>query len=827
MAIARFKRGAQTINLDAYSTSGAIYRLGDDFIPPPVNMAYNISAGTSANRTGGGTLISKRTNNRQFAFTIYVSGTGEGATRGSLSRLSGIINQDSNDPLYFEVPPIAGLPEPLWGQFGAWLRYEVVTATLSLDDQYGTMARNETLTALLSLEVKPLAIGNKQQLVNASGYIFENNYGTADGVAKSAQMFIATTNKMTNPVFGHATYDNGWTIGASLIASKNTAAQFILPGLNQSVKITSSSAANNTIYQTINAGNTNKHSISAYVMRPDGGAVTSADLDMVYNGGIATTFQNLGNGLYLSYSDNFDGIASNVAAGINVYAGRSVYLLGMQLEELAAHTPLAYGDLLGCAWSSSAHDSTSTRTASNNTITRTEDILSLGQWAISVVWKPYYSNTYAVDQYFAAVHTTGTQTILCYYESSDDKFYLTDGTNSIATAAQTFSAGDVIYLTFVAGNSGLAIYKNGASAATGATYTPPVTNNTTLSIGALASVAPPNGDIIGFDTYATELTAAQALALYNAQYSAVSNGNRVSSIPFLWTKDGDGVVDNCNDATRDNWGCVSGIIGSMEAETLLDFQTLGNLSSSAISLSCVQTNHFINPVYFYEEIGGTGSDSAGCSNEDYFETSLGGPDDASFDIPLYPISLPAFLGKEFVGFCRCYDSSSTNFMVYPEYAYLNLRRGDYKEYVQLGNAFRLIRTKPMVFPNLNVERNDFNLAYHPTATFIGMYFARTGSSGGGNMRWDYAVILPRPIMVIEGIANAQNGVTINGNKIRDYYPVDRTPGDNYLTVTGDIIEFIPGQYNTLVSVYGNTTTDATITNTLTYSIAIRPRYTLL
>ena len=140
---------------------------------------------------------------------------------------------------------------------GAPLRYEIVTGYASAPDEKYTATTGRGWFTTVTLEVKPLALGNRQKLANASGGVFEDNFGMTDGTPRGLAMFRATTNKMTNPVFGASTYSTGWTAGANLIASKNTDPRSCLPGVSQSVILTARAATNHTYTQSINAGNTN------------------------------------------------------------------------------------------------------------------------------------------------------------------------------------------------------------------------------------------------------------------------------------------------------------------------------------------------------------------------------------------------------------------------------------------------------------------------------------------------------------------------------------------------------------------------------------------
>lgn len=152
-------------------------------------------------------------------------------------------------------------------------------------------------------------------------------------------------------------------------------------------------------------------------------------------------------------------IYSTVANG-----GGTVYIDQAQIEQKAYHTPLAGGDMPGHSWTGTAHASTSTRPAATLSYTNP---LSAAAGALALWWKPAASNSGPTAYFF------DEGSIEAYFNAADDKIYLTDGTNTISTAALTFSAEAWQHLKFTWGPDGLKIYRNGAEAASGATYTAP------------------------------------------------------------------------------------------------------------------------------------------------------------------------------------------------------------------------------------------------------------------------------------------------------------------------------------------------------------------
>ncbi len=815
----RLTRGNTYLDLTA-----APYSVGMDFTPPAVNPAYNIAAGGSANRLGGGKLISDRYNNRQFSFNVRILSTSSGGAHAAARAISAFVKASSQSPLYLEYRENTSIPVPLWGQFGAPLRYEVVTADVGSPDANYTETGARGWFAPVTLEVKPFAVGNRQKLANASGGVFEDNYGMSDGTPRGVAMFRATTNKMTNPVFSHSTYTNGWTTGSSLVVSKNTDPLYCLPGVMQSVRITSRAATNNTFTMSINAGNTNPHALSAYVIMPDGGAPTTNDFELYYNTalGAGVTINYLGGILWVMSKSAVTGINAATNTGVVVKNGRSIILLGMQLEEQTYYTNLCYGDLLGCAWTGTAHASTSTRTAPNLAVTRDESICSIAEGAVSLVWRVNLDTAATTaDQILFGLYATdyATSGLVARLESSDQKIYLTDGTNTISTAAQAFSAKTVQYLTFTWGPGGLNIYLNSANAATGATYTPATAASQALmAIGGANSANTADGVLMGFDVYGVELSSTQAAAIYAAQAATVAASVRVSAIPWLWTKDGDGVVDNCDDSTHDNWAVLSGVDGSADARTIINIQST-NASSEGWYLSMFKHGYFINPSKFYDEASGTVS--ATCSGGEFKRTLMGVTDINTSFMALTLREIKGISGKEFIVFARMADAGD-NFTIKPYVGIGGAYYGDATTY-DISTTFGLLKCAPMLFPDVSYPAS-IGLSVS-TGSGIGMLITRT-SGADANLDLDFATVISRPMIYFSGGVLATDGMVIDGTTFNDYEVSTNNMYAKDVSRRGDVLEASPNAYNILKKLTGSSAA-MDIADTFTYSVNIEPRYGLL
>ena len=617
------KHGVSELNLnDATGT----YHLGRDFVPPPVSITANLAHGTSANRLGGAELISTKAVNRNWAFSIHVSGESEAEIRNAISLLDSFIRRGTkSDPVFLHVRGSEDVGfEPLWGQFGADLRYEIVfgRATVSSSYTFGFVRREELPACGVNLDIKPFAIGLKQRVGSAIGGILEDTIGTVDGLSRGTIIPEATTNKFTNPIFGHGTFNNGWTASANLIETENTDPKFITHG-KSSAKLTRKTTASSHYSQSINAGNTNTHTISFYAKKPDGSAVTvggSNDVAVEYSGIVTTTARLIGDGWYLIEAE-VTGINSSTVTGLEIRTnGVTLYVDGFQMEEKAFATPLAHGDLLGCAWTGTVHASTSTRTAARLKVP-VSDSMDMGEGTARIVWKADRPHT-DMGSFNMLLESTG-RIFQAFWGNSNTSWNWTDDVNSAVVISQTFSAGDILIFHFVWGPGvGLKIYLAGSEIATDSTYTPPAAP-TDMFIGTNPTPTEHmNGTFMDFTTFARAMTATEVLDDHANILEQVQDNRRLSPIPWLWTKDGDDIVDAFDDDDQDNYCIIGGIPGTAEAITEWLFTPSGLDGFYVGRVDVAPDNFLATPKRFYLELDGN-ADAGDTSNDEYDLETLG------------------------------------------------------------------------------------------------------------------------------------------------------------------------------------------------------------
>lgn len=801
------------------------YRVDDDFAPPPYAMTPLISTGTSANKSGG-TLVDTKPNDRAWAFGVHISGSSDAEVRRAVADLQMFLSLagDESTPLYLEHKQNSDTPEPLWGNYGANIKYEILTGTARTSDLWSVSdLRARGLPACqVNLLIKPHAVGLRQRLGSAMGRIVEDVYGAADGVSKGLHISPSITNKMTNPVFGASTWNTGWTADASLTASQNTDTRFVLPGAVNSAKLFARSTGQEW-YQSINAGNTNTHTFVAIVCLPDLGTPSSSDCELFYSTTLTTTFVNLGNG-YWRLTATAAGINAATNTGVQVKNGRAIYLcyFGMIEGNNGINYQPIWGDHLGCAWSGTAHASTSTSTAGRWRQAVTAETFDYQQGALRIVWTPpmIYSSFASANYY---LFDAGS--FIVFFDATNDVFTFYDGTNS-ASIATTFAADTPIVIHCVWGPSGKLIYINGVSATK--TYTPPAA----ASYFYLGSSSTPSlwaGGVFGdLTVWGVALTATQIANDYANVAQLTADGQRVGCIPWLWTKDGDDIVDNCDDATRDNWAVCGGVPGSAEAITRWQM-TESNAADLILSNFATDYQNFARPdtggMCFFYDAGGTAG-AATDSNTDYKLTSvttvaatLIGSGGIFTSGAAFQRAMSELFEREFFVLCRLYDEGSNfqglNLQVqygssgatldYPVWA-ITTTAANRLYLSQYGVTFPSVK-------NRDIVTFDYILRLQGRRT-----------TGTANIRLDWAMAIPRPFFVVT------NPGTVTVLVIEDNKGtwLSGTTRSSPIASSGDIVNLNPEKSNTIISVMGSSSVDPVITWTNTFTrIDITPRYMLL
>jgi hypothetical protein len=822
----KLTRGNTYIDLTA-----APYSVGMDFAPPAVNPSYNISAGTSANRTGGGKLISDRYNNRVFAFSVRLLAPDINAAGMYARRVSSFLETRTTDALYLEYRENAAIPVPVFGQFGAPIRYEIVTAIVGSPSEQYTITTGRGFFVTLTLEITPYAEGVLTGVMNSSGAVYQDNLGMTNGFSRGLRICEATTNKLVTPTsFIIETIANGD------FYRNYEFPEFQWPGDTNLGGYATATAANCILTKVINVGNTASHTFSFYVCRPDLEPVTVADCAVYYAATKSSTYTSEGNGIY-RVEWTGAGIASNQLAGLKIENGRSLYILGGQIEEKSYHAPLAEVKQLGCTGALTdqavrtvgwCHTPMGAYTSASSNVGHHGNNAG---GAASIVWRPDYASTAAGDRYLLS--TSNPPNAQFYFNATDDKFYLSDGTNTISSAAQTFAEHDVLALVITWGENGLNIYKNGANIATGANYkgisfgTPPVllgSDNTPANHA--------GGVFMGFDLYRDELTAVQVAAMYQTMQPIIASDNAVSYIPTATSLTGTAgsgqTLYYSEDTTHSNNTVVHGVPGSAAARTVISIDPTSaeyNAKGHFISLINMPLNKFARALLLNYTESANGTGAATSSGAYYEDVSVGSA--ADVDIKTLKVS-SQLAGRELFVVFR-FNDAGANLTTWIR----TLADISYTNEVRAANdlsAFTFEKTNPFtVIPAVDRMADILPFAGKNDGVVYTLVGRRT-TGGASNVSFDFAVALARPCMKINPNYQAYDAVTfvvydskrqkIGGFDTNSQYIAD-------IPFSGDVIEVMPNEYNMLIHCLGDALAEDAGTDVYDYRVMITPRYTLL
>lgn len=814
--------GAASLNLNDQST----YYLTQDFIPPAIAFVPQVASGSSANIYGGSKLVGWSTANRDLTFTLTVKGSSGAHIAESVRRVDDMLRRASGvTPLHLEYCVNDTTIKPAWGNRGDTLSYEIVHGTITAGDGYFVgVRRNEDINIIVSLTIKPFASGQAQQICMASGGILEDTWGSSEGLSRGLIIPEATTNKMTNPVFGHATFGNGWTAGANLTATANTDPSYMIPGTLNSARLQRTGAAN-TYTQSIAAGNTNKHSLGILVKLHGGDALTLSaglitDIELKYGASVVQTsnYIYLGDSWYWLRYENFDGVAAAQDVGVTVVTYAPIYLAAIQLEEKGYCTWPAWGDLLGCTWTSTAHASTSTRGVASCKLPNT--VISTAQGSLRAIIKYHQSNIFSGNMHIADLRDgSNTNALLFTFLAADDKFTIwLNGAALVQSSAKTFTADTtyVIHFTWNAQTGSAKIYVNGVEDGTTSSFVY-IAPGASLWIG--SNYVPVNqtpGSFIDFATFDCVLTATEVANDYANILPLVLTNQRIGTIPWMYTDDGDNVLSL--DTGKQPLCVISGIPGNVPAVT----EVRGTLSSTWTTVKGILFSNFVAPIPIkLDTLLADQSGTAGGATEyggQHLETTVTGAEDVIADGPLISAAYAKYFEDiEYHVAARMKGDSAATISIYPygTFAYGPAR------IITLSTSYRLFRTHTHV---INTH-TDFNGLASPSQT---VYLYALLSSGSVVVSVDYMIILPKPCLLLLLDGAGIKSFVLRGSMA--YSIEDGTTNiSKEINLVGDTIELAPNKYNMLQCYFGATeTVDPLLTYTCTLdAIYVTPRWSLL
>lgn len=800
--IARLECGTRTLDLN---TS----RYSIDFTPPNAGEAIAVATGTSSNRYGGGQLVSRHGTNYQWTLIVKILGGSNNAVEQARQDLVRFVNLAGNEaePLYLTWCSNNHIPyKPIWGQSG-WRRVEIVYGRVTSNPIYSVAnLRNTMQVVIVDLTCKPYILGLTQSVASGTGSFIENRIGAADGQPNGLYLYEAATNLVPNPVFmNYTAAETDWTatnVTNTVIVEK----PFILPMSKRGVKLTSR-AANGTYCATLTTASGTTYTVSAYVKKPDGSAVTAADCKIYFEAGAQTsTYISLGDGWYMVRYSVQSSTSAAQEVGLSFPAvGSTVYLGGLQCQASAYHTPLIMGDMLDCAWASTAHNSSTTSTAAK--LNAGADAINITAGTIRVALKMECTQTSGNFHIFLADQSADLK---AYFTAADDKINFTDGTNTISTAALTWAEGDVIILHFTWGLGQLAIYRAGVSVASGATYTPSTTP-TAFYIGSTAAAGEQvRARWLDFTVYDRTITAAEALADATSWATLLASGGRANAIPWLWSDDGDNIIEafyGTVSATGYETTMVSGgIAGDMPAVTVLDYDTY---FSSTTTLGDSYLNIYSTPNYHHYTEGGqnylfrdfTNTTALAGSANGYLQKviSVNATNFSANTALTLRYGYDEFAGKDFYVSGSYYYYGIT---LYPALVSPVIKSG---AQTVTGDSVSVSGTGgtkywngfmagPMRLPEFRGTLRGLTLTGASVFEDVNIYLSAIRSTTTSKLLVDWMQLHPgRMTLLAPGVETSDNAIVANG-RVTGYESTAATKG---VAIRGDPVELEPDVYNHL------------------------------
>lgn len=380
-----------------------------------------------------------------------------------------------------------------------------------------------------------------------------------------------------------------------------------------------------------------------------------------------------------------------------------------------------------------------------------------------------------------------------------------------------------------AGNGGegdLLIYRDGqfcfmASGAQG--YTPSVED---LYLGTDDDMSSGiGGTFLFLATYDEAMAAKTMEADYADIAAALESAGSPSPIPYVWTPNGDGVFDNARDdsgstgAPHYNYGWIAGVAGSLPAA--MEMRLVPSATGDTIkrlALSLVDYDAPIDPLttaVLYHDLSGTSN--AASSGGAYLSTTV----DTTFALRVSTTQADAvyqaLAGRDVCIYCRLQSGSAGNFQIKLAVV-MGATSTSRAKNIATATAFRLVRT-----PFLTVPKRTAQAIADAAEANIQLYAGRSSSSG--TALFDYGVVMVRPLVEIDTSGLGSVGVAVYEDTANRY----ALSGTLWapLPRAGDVLRPRPHRYNLLMMVMGSEAVDPLTSWSVTATITITPRWSVL
>lgn len=817
------------------------YSLYGRFAPPDTVMAGNIGSGTALNEYSGASKHGEQAEPRDWKFSVRCLGESDEEVRLRHRILREFLSRAQEDrPLTFSLKPQSHTPDPMHSFHASPRFYTIIhvrTAPLSeITWTRGTKVRQKV--AILNVEclLNPFALTVPLRAGTATGGITQDKIGTQNGLSRGVQIPPAGTNKYTNPINGHSTFNNGYSVGSSLQAKEIVGDERIIKR-GSACRLTSSAASNNLYTQSLTL-TVATYKSSFYVYLPDRSKPTDSVCQIHYAGtDVSTTFDLLpgSDGIYRAHAD-ITGQASAQATGLVVHNGYTVIVQGFQAETDATYplpSPLMHGDEKGHAWSGTAHASSTDRTAAYLRLPiedRASETFLPGGMTVQQVWRMNVANTdYSTGAYFFAIDT-GSLNFHVRYRATGTLIRFRDGTSNLDSSTVSWSKGDYIVITIIWKQGERTIYWNGTQIGNTSDFVPPdVSSQTWWYLGSTDGPATYIvGTLMGHSTWARGLTSAEVNDNYTNVLKAIENGDILDAVPYGWTNDGDDIVDNClSSGSTYPYAVFEGIPGDYPALTELRLVPANTTTEKEFLINHNVLPHFLDPNgnIFFDKSGSVVAGSCGGQVEASATIGTSAVEDFQTTLPLYSEYLS---GKMVHPWVRLNDGTGNlrGTFAWDSSPFGAAVVGEYKDLSAADSTYRGFLLPGLSAPSL--EDLGANNSGQADGVFAAaLYFKRT--TGSGTINVDYLWLMPGTI------ARVTAGTNLSGLL---YFRVIDGKGAGQATQTdlltqvsthdGPPIELVPNKTNLLMIAMGDEAGANDITNTMTFSATIvTPRLLLI
>ena len=829
---ARLVHGNRYLRLDTEP-----FALGQNFSPPGVGRTAIYTEGIGL-PTGGAERVSERFGDRTWTVEVRILGDTEAEVNLYKQQLTTFLELSRNKSykLYFEYYPYAAIgAKPLWGQ-GVY-NFHIKDAICTTTSPW--LVRDGLAIVSMVLRIGPVIEGQRQRLASAKGMVTEDIVKLPNGMSRGLIVGSDITNLCLNPIFNNGTaWNSGWSSVGVLSVEKNTDPNNILFG-DVSAKIGQTDSTSGSADFTTSVILSGTTCISAYIKRAQG--IAAFDPGISPNTPGTTDIQFCCNGTALgSFTDIYAGdawhriydhivVTGTVTAGLRIMnPGISFYMDGFQAEQLGtafAPNPFVCGDTLGCSWSGVRGASTSVSTNGFIQLPINSETYNPAEGCIRVVAKMNTSSSQDQAGYvfYAGTITAGSAVHKAFYNNITDQMQYSAGGTIISSAALTFVPNDIYVFHFVWGKTSngkaqIALYTNGVAVVSDTFKF--IDASDYLHIGNWdAATIPFLSTILDFTIYGQYIDAAHVAADYAQVYRAVTGGDglgqRLNTIPYIWTKDGDNIVDSIYDGTHNDWAVINGIPGNMPAHTVFDIRT--SIAGTAVT-GLMIANQTYKDYLAEAELTDNNRVTQNVGTAWVSFPGAGTAISITRQLEAYRSQRVYTIGwLKYAGTIQCREviHYETEDNAYYSGMATNVGAGTAQDIYYLAG--------PMMIPNSIPTHLDWLQGVGD----LNFKLQMKRPSGSGTVIMDRYRIIPGTFMYypLTGLSNYRsivvdglNAYTYNSNTLKE---------DGFANLYGEPIELEPGVYNHLVSipagiaVFGGTM-DAVIYN----RIYVTPRYSL-